>query len=140
MAHIQGLRSPSNLPPGMGLPICTPDGYFIPHHASYCPIYRHPFSRPCGGSDGSASNSPNGLGSPMYMTNPGLVPHCNPYHPAHVHPYPPPMAPYGYNIGGPGTIVNSGVGNILVTSMSDIGNNNSLNSGYRAPHTRTQRT
>ncbi|KAF8815317.1 hypothetical protein BYT27DRAFT_7333988 [Phlegmacium glaucopus] len=88
---------------------------------------------------GSASNSPNGLGLPMYMTNPGLVPHCNPCYPINLHPYPPPMAPYGYNAGGPVAIVNSGVGNITLVTMSDIGNNSSVNNGYRAPRTHTQR-
>ncbi|KAF8801822.1 hypothetical protein BYT27DRAFT_7215914 [Phlegmacium glaucopus] len=125
----QGLGSASNSPPSMGSPTCTPDGYFIPHHAPYCPICGHPFSRPCGSSNGSASNSANDLGSPMYMANPGRIRHFNPYHPTHLHPYPPPMSPYGYNIGGPGTIVNSGVGNILVT-MSDIANNDSVNNAY----------
>ncbi|KAF8801370.1 hypothetical protein BYT27DRAFT_7341981 [Phlegmacium glaucopus] len=63
-------------------PIGLPDRHF-PHHASYCPI--------C---------------SLMYTTNPLFVPH-NPYHPTHGHTYPLPVGLYGYNIGGPGTNVNS---------------------------------
>ncbi|KAF8801372.1 hypothetical protein BYT27DRAFT_7245242 [Phlegmacium glaucopus] len=96
-------------------PIGLPDGHF-PHHASYCPI--------C---------------SPMYTTNPLFVPH-NPYHPTHGHTYPLPVGLYGYNMGGPGTNVNSGVGNITHMTISGIGNNSSVNNGYRAPRTRTQRT
>ncbi|KAF8801825.1 hypothetical protein BYT27DRAFT_7261724 [Phlegmacium glaucopus] len=130
MAHIQGLSNASNSPIGL------PGGHF-PHHASYCPICEHPFSRPCGSLDGSSSDSYNDLGLPMYMTNPLLVPHCNPYHPTHVHPYPLPMGPYGCTIGGPGTNVNSGVGNVTHMTISGFGNNNSVN---RAPRTRAQRT
>ncbi|KAF8801381.1 hypothetical protein BYT27DRAFT_7262057 [Phlegmacium glaucopus] len=81
------------------------------------------------------------IGSPMYTTHP-LVPHCNPYHSTHLHPYPYPlpMGPYGCTIGGPGTNVNSGVGNITHMTISGIGNNSSVNDGYGAPRTRTQRT
>ncbi|KAF8815315.1 hypothetical protein BYT27DRAFT_6703106 [Phlegmacium glaucopus] len=96
-------------------PIGLPGGHF-PHHASYCPICL-----------------------PMYTTHP-LVPHFNPYHPTHVHPYPLPMGSYGCTIGGPGTNVNSGVGNVTHMTISGIGNNNSVNNGYRASRTRTQRT
>ncbi|KAF8801378.1 hypothetical protein BYT27DRAFT_7341986 [Phlegmacium glaucopus] len=111
MTHIQGLGSASNSP------ICLPGGHF-PHHASYCPICGYPFAPPYGSPDGSSSDSYNDLGSPMYPTNPLLVPHCNPYHPTHVHPYPLPMGPYGCTIGGPGTNVNSGVGNVTQSRSS----------------------
>ncbi|KAF8801386.1 hypothetical protein BYT27DRAFT_7198314 [Phlegmacium glaucopus] len=137
IAHNQDLGSASNSPASMGLSICTPGGHFIPNHASYCPICGRPFSRPSGSPDGSASASHNNLGSPMYMTNPLLVPHYNPYHPTHGHPYPLPMAPYGYNTGGPGTNVNSGVGNITHVTISGIGNNDSVD---HSPYTRTERT
>ncbi|KAF8801808.1 hypothetical protein BYT27DRAFT_7197803, partial [Phlegmacium glaucopus] len=133
MPNIQGLGSAPNSPTSMGLPICTSGGYFFLYHASYCPICGHPFSRPCGSSDGSASNSPTDLGLPMYMTNPGLVPHCNPYHPTHGHPYPLPMMPYGYNTGGSGTNVNSGVGNITHVTISGIGNNGSVDHAPTSP-------
>ncbi|KAF8815311.1 hypothetical protein BYT27DRAFT_7195656, partial [Phlegmacium glaucopus] len=135
-AHIQGLGSASNS--AIGLPMCTPGGHFVPHHASYCPMCGHHFSRPCGSPEGSSSDSDNGQCSPMSMTNPRLVPHYNPYYRTHGHTYPRPMGPYGCSIGGPGTTVNSGVGNITHVTISGIGNNNSVNNAYRAPRTRTR--
>lgn len=39
--------------------------------------------------------------------------------------------PYGYGIGVPGAIVNSGVGNITNTTISNVGNNNSIRKVYR---------
>ena len=79
------------------------------------------FGTPLGGSPyGSRS------GSPMY-------------YPPYGSPLPPSMAPdgygygYGYGYGGgvPGSIVNSGIGNITHTTISNVGNDNSVKKIYR---------
>ena len=62
----------------------------------------------------------SGPGSPMY----------NPYLPTYGASFSPPMGPYGYGVGMPGTVVNSGVGNITNTNISNVGNDNSVKRVY----------
>lgn len=69
----------------------------------------------------------SGSGSPMHI--PGI--HSNPYIPTHGASFSPPIIPYGHGIGIPGSIVNSGVGNIISSTIANVGNNNSVNKVYR---------
>jgi hypothetical protein len=78
----------------------------------------------------SGSNSRSS--SPMYM--PGI--HSNPYMPAYGASFSPPIGPYGYGIGIPGSMVNSGVGNITNSTISNVGNDNSVKKVYRPPSQR----
>lgn len=71
---------------------------------------------------GSKSNSRSG--SPKHA-------HSNPYLPMYGLPFSPPIGPYGYGVGVPGTIVNSGIGNITNTTISNVGNDHSVKRIYR---------
>ena len=71
--------------------------------------------------------------TPMGLTNPhrsrsaspvGI--HSNLYGPA----FSPPIIPYGHGVGMPGTIFNSGVGNITNTTIANVGNDNSVRKVY----------
>ena len=75
----------------------------------------------------SGSGSKSRSGSPMYM--PGM--HSNPYFPAYGGSFPPPVGPYGYGVAMPGAVLNSGIGNIVSSIISNVGNDNSINQGYR---------
>lgn len=57
--------------------------------------------------------------------------HSNPCFQTHGISFSPPLGPYGYNVDLPGLTINSGIGNIVNTSLSNIGNDNSVNKFYR---------
>jgi HAMP domain-containing protein len=73
---------------------------------------------------GSARSSPHGSrsSSPMYYSPYGS-------------PLPPSMPPngygYGYGGGAPGTVINTGVGNVTNSVVSNVGNDNSVQKVYR---------
>ena len=96
-------------------------------------VDRKPRSPPSGSVDDLTAQfqgfgmgcSPHGSGS--------STPYSSPYG----SPFPPPMESYGYygysgyGSGGPGTIVRTGVGNIINTTISNVGNDNSVKKIYR---------
>jgi hypothetical protein len=71
---------------------------------------------------GLANPHRSGSASPMYM--PGIP--SNPYGAS----FTPPIIPYGYGVGMPGTMVNSGIGNITNTTIANVGNDNSVRKVY----------
>jgi len=76
--------------------------------------------------------TPLGLGGSPHWNGSGM--HSNPYFPTYGASISPPVGPsYGYGMGLPGTIINSGVGNITNTTISNVGNNNSVRKVYRSP-------
>ena len=76
----------------------------------------------------SRSRSNSRSGSPIYM--PGV--NSNPYYPAYGGSFPPGIGPYGYGVGmAPGSVINSGVGNIVNSIISNVGNDNSITRSYR---------
>jgi hypothetical protein len=77
----------------------------------------------------SRSRSNSRSSSPIYT--PGV--NSNPYFPAYggSSSFPPPIGPYGYGVGMPGSVINSGVGNIVSSIISNVGNDNSVNRSYR---------
>lgn len=72
--------------------------------------------------------TPLGLGGSPHWNGSGMH---NPYFPTYGGSISPPMGPYGYGMGLPGTVINSGVGNITNTTISNVGNNNSVRKVYR---------
>jgi hypothetical protein len=66
----------------------------------------------------------------MYTPNPHFVPCHNPYRPGCRPSFAYPMAPYGYGVGGPGTVVNV-YPEVRNTTISNVGNNNSVRKAYR---------
>jgi hypothetical protein len=65
-------------------------------------------------------------GLPIYMPGTGMF--SNPYFPTYGPPFPPPspLGPYGYDVGMPGPIFNAGGGNIINSTISNVGNDNSV--------------
>ena len=68
---------------------------------------------------GSGSTSPVSMHFSPYGSPPSLPPSMAPY------------GWYGYGGGGPSSIVNTGVGNITNTTISNVGNDNSVRKMYR---------
>ena len=64
-------------------------------------------------------------GSPMYRDMPGV--HSNLYFPTYGPAFSPSMGSYRYGVGMPGLTVNVGIGNINISTISNVGNVN----GYR---------
>jgi Na+/H+ antiporter NhaD/arsenite permease-like protein len=63
-------------------------------------------------------------GSPIYMPGVRSNPYYFPtYHDVPSFPTPSPIGPYGYDVGMPGSIVNAGVGNIVNSTISNVGSN-----------------
>ena len=75
----------------------------------------------------SRSGSNSRAGSPVYM---GGV-HPSPYYPTHGGSFSPPIGPFGYGVGVPGSIINTSVGNIVNSAISNVGNDNSVRKVYR---------
>jgi Na+/H+ antiporter NhaD/arsenite permease-like protein len=63
-------------------------------------------------------------GSPIYMPGVRSYPYLPTYGPSF--PTPSPIGPYGYDVVMPGSIVNGGVGNIINSTISNVGNDNSV--------------
>ena len=80
-----------------------------------------------------------GTGVPLGGNPHGSRPSTPMYHLPYGSPFPPPMGPdgygygYGYGYGGgvPGSVVNSGVGNIIHSTITNVGNDNSVRKIYR---------
>lgn len=80
-----------------------------------------------------------GTGVPLGGSPHGSRPSTPMYHLPYGSPFPLPMGPesygygYGYGYGGgvPGSVVNSGVGNIIHSTITNVGNDNSVRKIYR---------
>ena len=68
----------------------------------------------------SRSGSNSRLGSQIYI----LGVHSNPYFPTYGGYFSPLIGPYGHGFGMPGSVVNAGVGNIVNSTISNVGNVN----------------
>jgi hypothetical protein len=89
---------------------------------------------PYGSGSNSGSRSGSLLGSPISY-NSGV--HSNPYFPTNggssSSSISPPTGPYGYGVGmpGPGSVVTSGSNNVVNSTISNVGNDNSVKKVYR---------
>jgi hypothetical protein len=102
-----------------------------PHGSrSGSPMYYPPYGYPL-----PSSMAPNGYGGSVPGTSPQGSGTSSPmYYPPYGYPSPLSMAPnggYGGGVPGPGSVVNTGVGNITNSVVQNVGNDNSVKKVYR---------